>query len=246
MSRSNPTENSTPNPASRWFEWQGEDGVVRYYDKAAKETVKVGSDFTFLLLDQLACVRGWHEASQSGIYSNEVKDTRADVLVVKAFKEGILAQGFYKDIKDRVNNLGGNFTANLYLAYSEDGEYKLGVLGLKGAALSAWMEFAKAHRAELYTKAIRINGFTEGKKGRIVYRVPKFSLRDVSPAADEAAQALDVELQTFLKAYLKRNTDQKAETAPSRQHVADEEFGGEEPPPYDDSMAPVFDEDGAF
>ena len=35
MSRSNPTDN-TPNPAVRWFEWNGEQGGIRYYDKDKK------------------------------------------------------------------------------------------------------------------------------------------------------------------------------------------------------------------
>ena len=37
MSRSNPTENTNPNPAVRFFEWNGEGGAVRYYDKTAKK-----------------------------------------------------------------------------------------------------------------------------------------------------------------------------------------------------------------
>ena len=39
MSRSNPVENS-PNPATRWFEWDGSAGGLRYYDKEAKQQVK--------------------------------------------------------------------------------------------------------------------------------------------------------------------------------------------------------------
>ena len=111
MSRSNPSENSNPNPAVRWFEWNGEKGLIRYYDKDAKQNVDVALPFTFLLLDQLGSVRGWHDASESGIYSNEVKDTRQDVLIVKAYKGGVLAEGIYKDIKDRVNNQGGQLVA---------------------------------------------------------------------------------------------------------------------------------------
>ena len=89
-----------------------------------------------MLLDQLGGVRGWHEASESGIYSNEVKDTRQDMLVVKAFKGGILAEGIYKDIKDRVNALGGQFVANCYLAFKDDAgplEHRLSAIQGRGA-----------------------------------------------------------------------------------------------------------------
>lgn len=215
MSRSNPNENGTPNPATRFFEWNGEHGVIRYYDKDAKKNVEVGSDFTFILLDQLGAVRGWHDASESGIYSNEVKDTRQDTLVVKAFKGGTLIEGFYRDIKDRVNSLGGQFTASCYIAF-KNGEQglQIGVLRIKGAALHAWTEFSKSNRADLYKKSIRIKGYTEGKKGRIVFRVPVLNLANIHPDTDRAAIALDTTLQEFFKSYFSRTKREQVEVPP--------------------------------
>ena len=211
MSRSNPSANA-PNPSARWMEWNGEKGGVRYYDKDAKVNVDVPLPFTFLLLDELACVRGWHDASQSGIYSNEVRDTTKDALVVKAFKGGTLAEGFYKAIKDRVNNEGGQFVANCYVAVKlENGTLTLCSIRFKGAALGAWMEFRKAHRGSLYEKAVRITGFTEGKKGRIVFRVPTFELKDVSSDTNRDAIALDKTLQAYLDGYLQRKTRDQAD-----------------------------------
>lgn len=238
MSRSNPNENGTPNPATRWFEWNGEAGTVRYYDKEQKETIDVGADFTFLLLDQLGSVRGWHEASQSGIYSNEVKDTRQDALIVKAFKVkgAALAEGLYKDIKDRVNTLGGQFVANCYIAFKANDVLALGSLRFKGAALGSWMEFTKAHRSGLYDSAVRINGFTEGKKGRIVYRMPVFELVAVSDETNQIAGKLDAVLQHFLKGYLAKNTTERAE-AP---HLRDEDVDSEL------DQAPLTDDDIPF
>jgi hypothetical protein len=207
MSRSNPAEHGIPNPAHRWFEWNGEKGTVRYYDKEAKQNVDLGADFTFMLLDQLGSVRGWHDASESGIYSNEVKDTRQDRLVVKAFKAGTLAEGLYKDIKDRVNSVGGQFVANCYIAFKNGGDgLAIGSLRFKGAALGAWMDFCKAHRADLYQKSIRIAGFSEGKKGRITYRVPTLETHALSAETNAIAVELDKELQGFLSAYLSRTT----------------------------------------
>lgn len=210
MSRSNPNQND-PNPAARFFEWNGESGLVRYYDKDAKENVDVKLPFTFLLLDELASVRGWHESSKSGIYSNEVRDTRTDTMLVKAFKGGILAEGLYKDIKDRVNAVGGAFNANCYVAFRNGKELAIGLLNFKGAALGAWMEFRKANRSTMYAKAINIVGFVEGKKGKVVFRVPTFELRDVSEATNAEAVALDQTLQAYLTGYLSRRTSDKAE-----------------------------------
>jgi hypothetical protein len=236
MSRSNPSENSSPNPAVKWFEWNGEAGVVRYYDKEAKRQVDMGDDFAFVLLDQLGCVGGWHDASQSGIYSNEVKDTRQDALLVRAFKGGTLAEGFYKDIKDRVHTLGGHFVANCYIAFKNGGnDLSIGSLKFKGAALSSWMDFSKEHRADLYKKGIRIHGSTEGKKGRIVFKMPVLKLTDLTPASNEAATRLDVTLQEFLSGYLKRNKRDQAEAAPASENYFDE--SQEPPPPTDDDFA---------
>lgn len=214
MSRSNPTEGRAQSPAVRYFEWNGEQGVVRYYDKDSRKNADVGSDFTFILLDELASVRGWHESSASGIYSNEVKDTTQEPLVVKAFKGGTLAEGFYRDIKDRVNRLGGSFVQNLYIAFKDAGELKIAVLRLKGSALGAWMEFTKAHKADLYEKAIRIKGYTEGKKGRVVFRTPVLTVKDIDKDTNRAALALDKELQEYLKSYFRRTKREQVEAPP--------------------------------
>lgn len=232
MSRSNPQANA-PNPAVRWFEWNGEAGVVRYYDKDAKKNVDTVLPFTFLLLDELASVRGWHDASESGIYSNEVRDTTKDVLVVKSFKGGTLAEGYYKAIKDRVNTQGGQFVANCYVAVKLDTGLTLCSMRFKGAALGAWMDFRKANRGALYDRAVRIVGFTEGKKGRIVFRVPTFELKDVSKDTNEQAIALDQTLQAYLEGYLQRKTRDQAD-APSNGDTRGEVSEAQEPGPSDE------------
>lgn len=211
MSLSNPHEKGSPNPATRWHEWNGELGTISYYDKEAKKNVDVPMPFTFILLDELGGVRGWHDASSSGIYSNEVKDTRQDTLVVKAFKGGTLAEGLYRDIKDRVNSLGGSFNANCYIAFKDGGVLTIGAIRFKGASLAAWMEFRKENRKDFYTKSVKMDGFTEGKKGRITFRMPKFSMVDISPQTMAAAVELDKTLQEFLVGYLSRNKQDQTE-----------------------------------
>lgn len=224
MSRSNPSEHLS-NPSTRWFEWNGEKGLVRYYDKDAKENIDVPLPFTFILLDELASVRGWHDPSGSGIYSNEVRDTTQELMVVKSFKGGIIAEGLYKAIKDRVNSAGGDYTANCYLTFKQgDGSYAIGSMRFKGAALGAWMEFRKANRGGIYKQAIRITSYTEGKKGKVIFRVPVFELVSVSSEADAAAVHADRDLQEFLSGYLKKNKrDQADAVAQEPRHVTDEE-----------------------
>jgi hypothetical protein len=239
VSRSNPSEHLS-NPSTRWFEWNGEKGLVRYYDKDAKENVDVPLPFTFILLDELASVRGWHDPSSSGIYSNEVRDTTQELMVVKSFKGGAIAEGKYRDIKDRVNAAGGDYNANCYLAFKQgDGSYAIGSIRFKGAALGAWMEFRKANRNAIYKGAIRISSYTEGKTGKVVFRVPVFAINSVSAEAEQYAVALDRELQEFLSGYLKKNKRDQAEEAVAH-HVTDEEVaasvGGEYAPVTDDDI----------
>jgi hypothetical protein len=216
MSRSNPTD-GVRNPSTRWFEWAGGDdgGFVKWYDKEAKEYRKVELPFTFLLLDELSTVKGWHEPSESSIYANEVRDTRQETLVVKAFKGGELATGLYGNIKDTIVAKGGHYHASIYIAYKDGEELKLGNLGLKGAASGAWMDFKKKTSTKdgkraYYVDAVQIVGFDQAKKGATNFRVPKFALKVTQPATDAQAVALDAELQAFLTAYLKRP---KAEAA---------------------------------
>lgn len=241
MSRSNPSEHLS-NPSTRWFEWNGENGNVRYYDKDARKNIDCPLPFTFLLLDKLASVRGWHESSKSGIYSNEVKDTTKDVLVVKSFKGGVIAEGLYKDIKLAVNNVGGSYTANCYVAFKDGDGLSIGCVRFKGAALGAWMDFSKEHRGDLYSSAIKIEGFTEGKKGRITYRMPTFKAQPVSADTNEAAEALDEQLQEFLNSYLQRNTRDQAESEP--RHVTDEEIARDDQGGF--GSTPVTDDDIPF
>lgn len=230
MSRSNPTENS-PNPAVRSFEWNGEAGTVRYYDKDAKKNVDLGTDFTFLLLDEMASVGGWDDSAGtkgSAIYSNEVRDTRTDVFVVKSFKGGIIAEGLYASIKNAVAVQGGYFVAKCYIAFKDDtGALAIGSLKFKGAALAAWMEFRKQHRAAIYKNAIRIHDFTEGKKGKVVFRVPVMKVAPITPETDAAAVGLDRELQEWLGAYLKRTKKDQAEHAGATE-VHDQRQPGED------------------
>jgi hypothetical protein len=225
VSRSNPSEHLS-NPSTRWFEWNGEKGEIRYYDKDAKKDVDVPLPFSFMLLDELATVRGWHDASSSGIYSNEVRDTTQDVFVVKSFKGGILAEGKYREIKKDVNAEGGAYNANCYIAYKNGDGLKIGSLRLKGAALRAWMDFRKAHKADIYKKAIKIENYTEGQKGRVIFRVPEMKLTSIGPEADTQAKQLDKELQEFLNAYLRRNRREQAE-ATATHHVSDEEMASQ-------------------
>ncbi len=215
MSRSNPNAHLT-NPSTRWIEWSGERGELSFWDKQANEgkgeRVKIADGFTFILLDQLATIKGYHEVSQSRIYSNEVRDTKQEVMIVKTHKGKVIAEGFYAAIKEKAVAAGGKFTANCYIAFKNaDNELVLGSIQFKGASLSPWIEFTKAKQRDIFKKGIRIKGFTEGKKGAVTFKMPKFEIVEISEATDKIASALDQELQAYLTAYLGKPKTQQVE-----------------------------------
>lgn len=235
MSRSNPQEHGSTNPAVRLFEWHGGKGVVRYYDKDAKQNFELPLPFTFIWLDQLGTVKGWHNASDSGIYANEVKNTSTDVLTVKAFKGGVIAEGLYAEIKDRVNKAGGHYVANCYIAFKDGDELAIGGLRFKGAALGAWMEFVKANRNAVHEQAVAITGAVKGKKGSITFYTPTFEIKAVSGDTDSQAVTLDKVLQEYLTGYLKHGRKDTASPPDADTY--------EPPPPDDEIGGPVTDSD---
>lgn len=230
MSRSRPNENA-PNPATRWFEWHGERGVVTYYDKEKKENVDLALPFVAIVLDQLSAVKGWDDSTKSGIYSNAVRDTRQELLTVKSFKGGVIAEGRYKDIKAQVNAAGGHFESQIYIAYKGEHGLSIAVLSLKGAALGAWMEFSRAHRGAIQDDAVMITGYTEGQKGRVIFRVPTFAIKKLSADTNAEAVKLDAKLQEWLDVCLKRNK-QTAPQAPEQDDYETDHGGHEAEPAY--------------
>jgi hypothetical protein len=245
MSRSNPID-GIKNPSTRWFEWAGGDdgGFLKWYERETKETHKAVPPFTFLLLDELSTVKGFHEPSGSGIYANEVRDTRQEILVVKSHKGGEMASGLYADIKEKISAKGGGYHSSIYIAYRDGEELRIGNISLGGAALSSWMDFkknaptkkdanGKAIKA-YFVDAVTVTGHSEAKKGKIVYRMPTFALKETSSATNAQAMELDAELQGFFAAYFKQPKGE----APKPDPFLDE-------PPFapEERLMPVFEDD---
>ena len=257
MSRSNPTD-AARNPSTRWFEFaSGADGgFVRYYDKESEKQVPLGDatnggKFVFILLDELATVKGWHDSSESAIFANEVRDTRQDTLVVKAFKGGELASGLYAQIKDRIGAVGGHFVSSCYIAFKDnDGSMKIGNIRFKGAALGAWMDFKKQCPTKkdasgksikaYFVDAVKIDGFEQQKKGGTTFRIPKFGLAPLSDETNKQAIALDAELQAYLTDYLKRPRIEAAATTATQEPAPAKKPGRFDD--MDDDIPPARDE----
>lgn len=207
MSRQNPN-NISQHPAKKWLEWKGDAGHLSFYNKETQANEDIPLPFDFVLLDRLSVIKGWHDASESGITSNEVRRTTDEPFVVRAFKmKDVIAQGFYGDIKDRVKAAGGRFNINLYIAYPNP-DLEIASLMFRGAAMSAWLEFSndKKNKSDLYTKGITITGNKKGKKGSVTFYTPVFEFTPIPKEMDDKAGELQKELQSYLTTYFARKT----------------------------------------
>lgn len=243
MSRANPNAGVT-NPSTRWFEWRGGDGVIRWYDKTKKESIDIPVDkkkpFRFIVLDVLATVSGYNKKRKSGIYSNEVRDTRTDPLIVKFFEGGTIAEGLWADIKDKVVANKGGFSAVCYIAFKDGPDLKIGGIKFKGCSLGPWFEFQKAHRNDIDTKGVAIVGSEADTTGDVEFKKPIFGIVEISPETNQAAGLLAQELAKFHTAYFSRTTVQRAEKDAASQ--PDAATDSQDTPPEDYVPEPPDDE----
>jgi hypothetical protein len=188
------------NPATKFLDWKSDQKGFSYYDKGLSKNIEVSLPFKFVFLDELSTVKGWHDASTSGIFSNEVKYLSKEPMTVKAFKGGEIAKGLYNEIKDRVKNAGGHYSKSIYIM-TEDGE--LANIQLKGSATQQWGEFVKANKNSITRTWVNVATATESKKGKVVFSVPNFTIgADIEDIDAKNADDKFDELEAYLKTYL--------------------------------------------
>lgn len=200
MSRKDEFKNENPNPAKRFLDWKSDNKCFSYYDKEKEERIEVPLPFKFLVLKEMQTVKGWNDASESAIYSNEVKYLSTEELNVRSFKGGEIAKGLYKDIRSKVIDAGGHYVKSIYIM-TEDNE--IWNLQLKGSAVSEWGEFTKKSKSRLFDEWVEVTEAEERKKGSIKYSVPVF-MYNTSLTEDEGNKADEVykTLEVYMNAYL--------------------------------------------
>lgn len=158
----------TSSPITKYISFSGSTGKINYYDKESSKNVEMDS-LSLIVLDTRASISGFSESHQGGISSNLVKDTTKDSMKVIAFKNGKpsdIAEGIYKDIKDKVKDKGGKFTTNVIaMADLGDGMQMVNVQ-LSGAALSSWIDFTKENPNEaFYDNVVELTAGVLSKRG---------------------------------------------------------------------------------
>lgn len=197
------SEEKQKNPAKKFISWKGGLGVWEYYDKEKEEKIQLDEKLYIVPLDELSTVKGWHDSSQSGIYSNEVKLLNDEELTVKSFKGGEIAKGLYKNIKGDLE--GGKFCKSVYavLLNSNGQVVEMVNFSFMGGSLGSWID-AKVDIKE--GKVVILSKNPEKQtKGATTYYVPQIVVKDKKDSILEECKNMDKELQEYLGQYKKAN-----------------------------------------
>jgi len=208
-------ETLSKNPAQYFIEWKSDHKCFSFYDKEKGENIQLELPFRFLALQEMHTIKGWNNASESGIYSNEVQYIGRTPIKVQSFKGGPIAEGLYKNIKLQVKEAGGIYHKSIY-AMLENGS--LVNIALKGSAVREWGEFIKKTKSRLYDEWILVDDAKEAKNGTITYSTPEF-VYDVSINEKESEMAdtvFDI-LEKYLKEYAENNETSNIEDADQEQ-----------------------------
>lgn len=215
-------DNRPTNPAKHFINVKN--GGLSYYDKEEGQDVAVATPFEFIVLDQLATVKGWSGSEDTGMWSNEVKAVGKDQLNIRT-KNGIVASGVWKDIKDEVKAEGGNFHAVIYLAAKGREGLETQALLLKGAALNAWVEFTK--KTNLKTHKVVLAEWADAKKGSVKYKVPVFTAVPMEDGELDQAKERAVELRDYHNEYFSYNPDKHNQETAQQKDVVIEDIDDE-------------------
>lgn len=190
------SEEKSGNPAKKFLSWKGEIGVWEYYDKEKGENVQLDEKLYIVPLDELSTIKGWHDASQSGIYSNEVKFLNNEELSVRSFKGGEITKGLYQNIKGSLE--GGKFSKSVYAAMldSKGNIIEMVNISFKGSSLGSWID-AKVNIKEGRVLVLSKNPEIQ-KKGSTKYYVPIIKVTQKREEILKECTQLDEELQLYL------------------------------------------------
>lgn len=184
-------------PATGFLEWKSNDKKFRFYNKESQENEFVELPFKFMKLTEFHTIKGFHDDSLSGIFSNEVKYIGKEPFKVSSFKGGHIAKGIYRDIKGDIISAGGHYTKSVYIMTPD---LKIWNIQMKGSVVAAWGEFSNIMRQRLDDEWIVVKRFEDKKKGATQYCVPVFdSEKSLSDSEWEKAKENFGILSEFFK-----------------------------------------------
>jgi hypothetical protein len=205
MSFSNP---KLSNPATKFIEFKGDVGMFRYFDKEKGENgenVELSMPLYFVVLDELSTITGFNEKVKAGMYSNEVRNIKDDILNVRSFKGGIQIVGKYAEIKETIKANAGKYCKSVYaMLITGKNTYELVHFKMTGASFGG----VKDGRSGWFNKKVNTDKFgivvkecDPGQVGPVKFQAPVFSALKLTPELINAATEMDKELQKYLSNY---------------------------------------------
>ncbi len=134
------------NPASLVFSWFSEVGKWGFVDTLANRTVLCHHPMHIMVLEVLHTLRGYSHQHQSGLYANEVRSLKHQVLCVKASNGSEIACGLYHDIKPLITKSGAEYYKSVYAILFnrmlEPGYAQIINIRMNDLALKSWQKAA--------------------------------------------------------------------------------------------------------
>lgn len=213
MSRSDKSTEMLQNPAELFLKWSSDSKAFYYYDKNQDKEVTIPNNTPFIVLDTLNTCAGYDKNKQAGLWSNEVRNIKRDVMYLRAGK-ALVKEGVWSEIK---GYSGVKFAKSVYAIAKIEGEYMLVNFKMAGCASSVWFDFVREVGGEkaLYGDLVVACADAEGplKNGSTVYYQPNFKVvtRKLSEEASELAIKADKELQSYLRDYFNKSAPEENE-----------------------------------
>lgn len=234
MSISNP---KAVNPATKFIEFKGDTGEFFYYDKLTEQKVQLKMPVHFVVLDELTSIKGYNQRLGVGIYSNEIRYVKDEILNVRSFKGGIQIVGKYQDIKDATLREGGKYCKSVYaMLVSGKDTYELVNFQFHGASFSGASDTSKSgwigkkFNTEVY--GVTCKETEQGQNGVVKFLAPVFEagwkLED-KPEVLRAAVEMDKKLQSYLKTYLSQAIEKNANSPEELEPIEPEVYDPNDP-----------------
>jgi hypothetical protein len=198
MSRADEFSTGAKSPVTKYLQWDSAEKTFKYYNKEASKNEYIKIPVQFVVLKEMATISGFHEPTQSGIYSNEVAtaNLKTQELTVKTSKGLNIAKGIYGDIKPILATSGAKFAMSVYALMNGE----LVCLKLSGSSFSAWYDFVAENRKAFLSNVVSVLSVEDKKKGATKYSQPVFSLGANIPAGDnDKAEVAYAELVSYMK-----------------------------------------------
>jgi len=218
------------NPATKFIEFKGDTGTFQYYDKETEKKVELQMPLYFIVLDELSAIKGFNQRLSVGIYSNEVRYLKDEILNVRSFKGGVQIVGHYQDIKDAALREGGKYCKSVYaMLITGKDVFELVNFQFHGASFSGAGEGSNSGwincKAKNELHGIVVRETEQGQIGAVRFTAPVFEigwkLID-RPAVLKVATEMDKTLQKYLKIYFSKQVEKETTQSQELEPIVNE------------------------